>query len=315
MNNSKKLKRILVFIVLMVLVGFINSNAQVNPIGTKLDEAQLALYPGTSVVSDATADGGSAIFRPASAVSTYMWYGPYMHLQGGNYLVQIRLKVASNTSGSTLLNFDVVSNVGAVSYTGLAISPNMFRNSNEWQLFTLPVRLPDNVADYEIRGSYFTAGITDVYLDYITILPGDVRGFYSNEFTVTGTGGVGIGTQNLNGYKLAVKGNIHAQQVNVDLTNWPDYVFKPTYQLPSLTDVKTYIDQNHHLPDMPSEQEVAKDGINLGEMNKLLTKKIEELTLYLIEKDREIKAQQEDNQSLHAEMNELKKQISLTKNH
>jgi hypothetical protein len=55
--------------------------------------------------------------------------------------------------------------------------------------------------------------------------------------------------------------------------------------------VKTYIDQNHHLPEIPSEQEVAKNGINLGEMNKLLLKKVEELTLYLIEKDKKEKEQ------------------------
>lgn len=49
------------------------------------------------------------------------------------------------------------------------------------------------------------------------------------------------------------------------------------------------IDQNHHLPEMPSEQEITKDGLNLGEMNKILTKKVEELTLYLIEEDKKEK--------------------------
>jgi hypothetical protein len=63
--------------------------------------------------------------------------------------------------------------------------------------------------------------------------------------------------------------------------NWPDYLFKKNYKLPSLLAVKDYIDKNQHLPDMTFEQEVAKDGINLGEMNKLLTKKVEELTLFL----------------------------------
>lgn len=119
--------------------------------------------------------------------------------------------------------------------------------------------------------------------------------------TILSGGNVGIGTTNPGSYKLAVNGGIHTQSVNVDLTGWPDFVFKNEYWLPSLTEVKTYIDRNHHLPDMPSEQEVIKDGINLGEMNKLLTKKVEELTLYLIEKDQEnkelkqaMKAQQED---------------------
>jgi len=104
--------------------------------------------------------------------------------------------------------------------------------------------------------------------------------------TVLSGGNVGIGTTNPGSYRLAVNGGIHSQSVNVDLTGWPDFVFKKEYQLLSLTEVKTYIDQNHHLPEMPSEQEVIKEGINLGEMNKLLTKKVEELTLYVIQQDK-----------------------------
>lgn len=102
------------------------------------------------------------------------------------------------------------------------------------------------------------------------------------------SGNVGIGTTNPGSYRLAVNGGIHSQSVNVDLTGWSDYVFKKEYQLPTLNEVKTYIDQNHHLPDMPSEAQVIKNGINLGEMNKLLTKKVEELTLYLIDKDKQV---------------------------
>jgi hypothetical protein len=57
--------------------------------------------------------------------------------------------------------------------------------------------------------------------------------------------------------------------------------------LPSLSAVKTYIEQNQHLPEMPSAQEVEKNGVNLGDMNKLLVKKVEELTLYLLELKKE----------------------------
>ncbi|MGF7073838.1 hypothetical protein [Mucilaginibacter sp. 3215] len=108
------------------------------------------------------------------------------------------------------------------------------------------------------------------------------------------SGGVAIGTQTMpTGYKLAVNGGAIATSVTVKLNSqWPDYVFKPAYQLPSLTEVKSYIDQNQHLPEIPSAEEIAKEGLNLGEMNKLLLKKVEELTLYLIEKDQIIKEQQ-----------------------
>ncbi|WP_114941724.1 hypothetical protein [Mucilaginibacter endophyticus] len=120
-------------------------------------------------------------------------------------------------------------------------------------------------------------------------------------FRVSGTGNVGIGTTdnsawNLSGstYKLAVGGGIIATAVTVKaVPNWPDYVFKDGYKLLSLPDVKNYIDQNHHLPEIPSAQQIEKDGVNVGEMNKLLLKKIEELTLYLIEKDKKEKEQEE----------------------
>jgi hypothetical protein len=104
-------------------------------------------------------------------------------------------------------------------------------------------------------------------------------------------GHVGVNINSMpTGYQFAVNGNAIATSMTVKLyANWPDYVFKPDYELPALTDVKTYIDQNHHLPEIPSAAEIAKDGLNLGEMNKLLMKKVEELTLYLIEKDKEQK--------------------------
>jgi hypothetical protein len=129
--------------------------------------------------------------------------------------------------------------------------------------------------------------------------------YYGNDLVIDGAGNIGIGTLTPK-EALSVNGNIRSKQVKVEITNWPDYVFKNDYQLPSLTDVKNYIDQNQHLPDMPSEAEVAKDGLNLGEMNKLLMKKVEELTLYLIEKDK--KDREKDNLliSLQNQINQLK---------
>jgi hypothetical protein len=100
-------------------------------------------------------------------------------------------------------------------------------------------------------------------------------------------GNLGIGIANPQN-KLDVNGTIHSKSVLIDLNGWADYVFKPTYQLRPLTEVKKYIDQNKHLPEVPSEQEILKKGLNVGEMNKLLMKKVEELTLYLIEKDKQI---------------------------
>jgi len=108
-------------------------------------------------------------------------------------------------------------------------------------------------------------------------------------------GNVGIGTTNPGSYKLAVEGKIGAREVNVIATNpWPDYVFEKNYTLPTLESIKTYIDQNKHLPEVPSATEVEKNGVNLGEMNALLLKKIEELTLYVIELKKRDEAQQKE---------------------
>ena len=125
---------------------------------------------------------------------------------------------------------------------------------------------------------------------------------------------MGIGTGDTHGYMLAVNGDIHTKKVVVDLINWPDYVFKPTYNLKPLSEVKTYIDLNHHLPEIPSEKEIADKGVDLGEINKLLVKKVEELTLYLIEEHKQVKNEQETNQSQQAQIDELKKLVGqLTK--
>jgi hypothetical protein len=104
---------------------------------------------------------------------------------------------------------------------------------------------------------------------------------------------VGIGTTNPN-QKLTVNGTIYSKEVKVDLqVPGPDYVFEPTYQLPSLTEIESYIKANKHLPEVPSAKEMEANGINLSEMNMLLLKKVEELTLYVIELKKENEKQDE----------------------
>jgi hypothetical protein len=117
--------------------------------------------------------------------------------------------------------------------------------------------------------------------------------------TVLLNGDVGIGTTNPT-QKLQVKGTVYSTEVKVDLAagTGPDYVFEPTYDLKPLTEIETYIKENKHLPEVPSAKEMEKNGVQLGEMNMLLLKKVEELTLYVIEQNKTIQKQNERIQNL-----------------
>ena len=112
------------------------------------------------------------------------------------------------------------------------------------------------------------------------------------------SGNVGIGTTSPDA-KLAVNGTVHAKEVRVDLSvPGPDYVFDADYPLQSLEDIETFIKQNKHLPEVPSAKQLKNEGIMVGEMNMLLLKKIEEMTLYMIELKAEVQAQQAEIENL-----------------
>ena len=114
------------------------------------------------------------------------------------------------------------------------------------------------------------------------------------KMAINTAGEVGIGTLNTYGYKLAVVGKIIAEEVVVKLsTAWPDYVFKPSYNLRPLSEVRAYINQNGHLPEVPTAAQVKEDGVALASMNATLLKKIEELTLYILQQEERIKKLEE----------------------
>ena len=106
---------------------------------------------------------------------------------------------------------------------------------------------------------------------------------------VNGNGKVGIGINNPR-EKLSVKGKILSEEnivvLNAETSNYPDYVFEDTYHLISLYDLSDYIRKHKHLPEIPTAENVKKNGMKLGEMNISLLKKIEELTLYIIEQQK-----------------------------
>lgn len=109
------------------------------------------------------------------------------------------------------------------------------------------------------------------------------------KMSINDDGNIGIGTTPESGNKLAVKGNIRTQKLIVENAGWADYVFADDYKLRSLAAVGAFIKQNKHLPEVPSAAEVAKTGISVGDNQTLLLKKIEELTLYLLQQEEKIK--------------------------
>jgi hypothetical protein len=117
-------------------------------------------------------------------------------------------------------------------------------------------------------------------------------------------GNLGIGTTTPT-ERLTVNGKIKANEIRVDGNGQPDYVFDEGYKVSTLQELESYIKVNKHLPEIPSAAEAAKNGIALGAMNKLLLKKIEELTLHLIEKDKELKGQLKINKDFEARLLKL----------
>ena len=111
-------------------------------------------------------------------------------------------------------------------------------------------------------------------------------------------GNVGIGVPSPV-YKLEVCGTIRAKEVRVE-TGWCDYVFEKDYKLRTVDELDKYITENKHLPGIASANEVETEGLNVGEMNKAMMEKIEELTLYIIQLSK-------DNKRLQEEINSLKK--------
>ena len=145
--------------------------------------------------------------------------------------------------------------------------------------------------NYEVSGQLVNTTILSNIQDYN---PNMNETHMVNNFLVMANN-VGIGTMSPD-EKLTVKGKIHTQEVRVDMSGplVPDYVFAEDYKLKSLEEVENYIKENKHLPEIPSAQELEKNGLMLAEMNMGLLKKMEEMTLYMIEIKKENEKMKKD---------------------
>jgi hypothetical protein len=129
-----------------------------------------------------------------------------------------------------------------------------------------------------------TNGNLDIYRRNGTVQGEQTMSFNRN------TGDVGIGTKNP-AYKLDVCGTIRAKEIKVDLlgTCVPDFVFKKDYKLMNLNELEKFVTTKQHLPEIASEKEMMENGLNMKEFQMKLLQKIEELTLYTIEQNKELK--------------------------
>jgi len=268
--------------------------------GSKLEVAGPSTGSGLTIFA---AGGGDVMLN---ANGSLFFDGVYNY-NSGNYI----RPVASNTQAfftSGVERFRITSSgnvgIGTTSPDGFQVNTSL---TSEFSQSASNIRMgmlggtPRLIFDY--------SGSTPIEMDNNA---GRLRIFKPGTelFTINSSGNVGIGTSSPD-YPLTVNGSIHAKEVRVDLSvPGPDYVFANDYKLPSLEEIKNYIDENKHLPEVPSAAAMEKNGVQLGEMNMLLLKKIEELTLYVIELKKEnqkFEQQGKEIQVIKEELESLKK--------
>jgi len=199
-----------------------------------------------------------------------MWFSTFL-LQAQNQIINGDLGIGHDAgtevgAGHSLTFGGVLSNSDLLS---------IYRFNRAFNLSDLRVSIGD---DYGGAGDRFVVGSHN-WTD---------KKFYSH-MVVDADGKIGIGTEVMGAERLAVNGLIRAKEIKVEGGIWPDYVFEEGYTRLSLASLQHYINQNKHLPGFPTAKTVERNGVELGEMSRLFTEKIEELTLHLIEKDTEIK--------------------------
>lgn len=159
------------------------------------------------------------------------------------------------------------------------------------------------------RAGYNEAGSHKLYIENTNTSDPLIYGDFQNDVVGINTGEVPAG------YTLAVKGKTITEEIKVRThDNWPDYVFEADYHLSPLSTLENDIKSLGHLPGVPSAEEVKDNGFHLGEMNATLLEKVEELTLYLIQMNKEMKAMNSDIQKLEMENQNLKIQLETLNN-
>ena len=189
-----------------------------------------------------------------------------LHLVDGNILISRSSSGGSGTGGSIGGSLAPNSKNGSILFGDVIDTSNTL---GEWG-----IEYETNNNDYNLNGLNF-------WKPYSCKNPGNGYLYLRND------GNVGIGTSTPQS-KLAVNGRVTAKEFEATLDSFPDYVLERSYKLMPLNELEKYIQANKHLPEVPTEKEVSDQGLKLAEMNAVLVKKVEELTLYIIAMKKEI---------------------------
>lgn len=286
------------------------------------------------------------VFPPNYAVGDYVQFltvGPYAAWAGGYYEVSIAYTRGNIAAASTHIVSISHANPALWREAG-KINSNPYAGSGQ-SAFTVDMNTAYGSAALRVRATTVYGVTTDSLRLYVKVRSVGVTSTWSAQ-NITGNdntnplplspmtaewnlwvgnpysaasakvaikadvnGNVGIGTLNPQSL-LSVAGTITAQKVKVIATGWPDYVFAKDYRLPTLQEVEIFIRKHGHLPDVPSNGDVKKNDVDLGQMNEILLKKIEELTLYLLQEKKE---NAEKFENLLNENDKLRKEIEAIK--
>jgi hypothetical protein len=251
-------------------------------IGTSSPDSRLTVTAsGPASIFSMSAPGANAYFKMGLAAD-YAWlqsYGPR----------PLRINDLGN---------DVIFNTGGGNVGIGTASPDA--------RLTVTTSAPGDILSMSASGAnaYFKMGLAADYawLQSYGSRPLRVNDLGNDVIFNTEGGKVGIGTSSPD-KPLTVKGTIHTTEVLVDMSvPGPDYVFEKDYDLLPLTELETYINKNKHLPEVPSAKEMETDGLNLKEMNLLLLKKVEELTLHVINQEKRINNLEQENKELRSSL-------------
>jgi hypothetical protein len=273
-----------------------------------VNNSQFAIISGIQVFS-----GSANVGSPAVAIFTPK--NGTVISEGANLLINC---TASESGGSIakvefFADTTKIGEVDAAPYSFTWVNPNPGN-------YLITARATDNVGTVSTAAinigveslNYFWSTTGNIATGGDTSFVGTVDtnrlAFRTNNIermSILGDGTIGIGTKNTYGYKLAVNGNAIFTKVRIKTAGtWPDYVFKKGYVLPNLNQLEEYISLHRHLPGITPEVEVNREGFDISEQQTALLKKVEELTLYLIDENKQLKAQNKENAEQNKQITE-----------